>query len=235
MCKDVGHSRIPKHNGILGGLPGNCQKSLFFYAKPGAVSITEGPPTASLTCRFFSILALTRWSSSRYHAALMLDCLPERIEPLGLADVGRSFRGEVPVSKLLRLLPSLSSADDVLKVRLDFRLDERRMRVLKGTIEGSVSLVCQRCLKALRFPLDLSFSLGIVASETDIDRLPEGYEPLLVSGEPLRTFDVVEDEVLLAVPAFPLHEGGQSCVMVYENQPLAVKNNPFSILEKLKT
>ena len=165
----------------------------------------------------------------------MLDCLPECIEPLGLADVGRSFRGEVPVSKLLRLLPSLSSADGVLKVQLDFRLDERRVRALKGTIEGSVSLVCQRCLKAIRFPLDLSFRLGIVASETDIDRLPEGYEPLLVSGEPLRTFDIVEDEVLLAVPAFPLHEGGQSCVMAYENQPLAVKNNPFSILEKLKT
>lgn len=154
---------------------------------------------------------------------------------MGLADVGRSFRGEVPVSKLLRLLPSLSSADGVLKVQMDFRMDERRIRTLKGTIEGTVNLVCQRCLKALRFPLDLGFRLGIVASEADIDRLPEGYEPLLVAGEPLRTFDVVEDEVILAVPAFPLHEGGQACVMAYENQPLPVKDNPFSVLEKLKT
>jgi uncharacterized protein len=165
----------------------------------------------------------------------MLDCLPEYIEPLGLADVGRSFRGEVPVNRLLRLLPSLSSADGVLKVQLDFGLDERCIRTLKGTLEGTVSLVCQRCLKALRFPLDLGFRLGIVSSEADIDRLPEGYEPLLVSGEPLRTFDVVEDEVMLAVPAFPLHESGQTCVMAYENQPLPVKDNPFSILEKLKT
>jgi uncharacterized protein len=165
----------------------------------------------------------------------MLDCLPAHMEPLGLADVGRSFRGEVPVSELSRLLPSLSSAHGVLKVQLDFRLDERRIRTLKGTIEGNVSLVCQRCLKALRFPIDLSFCLGVVTSETDIDRLPEGYEPLLVSGEPLRTFDVVEDEVLLAVPAFPLHEGEQTCVMAYENQPSAAKDNPFSILEKLKT
>jgi len=165
----------------------------------------------------------------------MLDCLPEYIEPVGLADVGRSFRGEVPVSKLLRLLPSLSSADGVLKVQLDFRLDERCIRILKGTIEGTVSLVCQRCLKALRFPLELGFRLGIVTSETDMDRLPEGYEPLLVSGEPLRTFDVVEDEVMLSVPAFPLHEGGQACVMAYENRPLPVKDNAFSILKKLKT
>lgn len=164
----------------------------------------------------------------------MLDCLPAHIEPLGLADVGRSFRGEVPVSKLSRLMPSLSSGHGVLRVELDFRLDERRIRTLKGTIKGSVSLVCQRCLKALRYPIDLSFCLGIVTSETDIDRLPEGYEPLLVSGEPLKSVDVVEDEVLLVVPAFPHHEGEQTCVMAYENQPLAVKDNPFSVLEKLK-
>jgi len=165
----------------------------------------------------------------------MLDCLPAQIEPLGLADAGRSFRGEVPVSKLSRLLPCLSSADGVLNVQLDFRLDERRIRTLKGTIDGTLKLVCQRCLKGLQFPIDVSLCLGVVTSEADIDRLPEGYEPLLVSGEPLRTCDVVEDEVILALPAFPHHGGEQTCVMTYENPPLPEKDNPFSILEKLKS
>jgi uncharacterized protein len=165
----------------------------------------------------------------------MLDCLPEKIEPLGLSDAGRSFRGEVPISKLLRLLPSLSSADGVLKVQMTFCLDERRIHTLRGTIEGGLSLVCQRCLKPLRFPLELSFRLGIVTSETDIDRLPQGYEPLLVSGEPLKTIDVVEDEILLAIPAFPLHEGEQECVMDYQNRRSPAKDNPFSVLEKLKS
>ena len=165
----------------------------------------------------------------------MLDYLPEHIEPLGLSEVGRSFRGEVPVSRLSRLLPCLASTDDVLKVQLAFGLDERLIRTLKGTIQGSVNLVCQRCLQGLRVTLDLSFSLGIVTSEAEFDKLPTGYEPLLVSGEPMKTFDVVEDEVLLAIPAFPLHEGEQKCVIGYQNQPLPEKDNPFSILEKLKT
>ncbi len=164
----------------------------------------------------------------------MLDCLPERIEPVGLADAGRSFRGEVPVSELMRLRPSLSSADGRLKVALEFRLDERRIRTLAGCIEGSVDLVCQRCLETLRFPLDLEFRLGIVSSNEEIDRLPDGYEPLLVTGEPLRTFDVVEDEVLLAIPVVPLHEGVDGCESGYVNQPLAEKENPFSVLKKLK-
>jgi uncharacterized protein len=164
----------------------------------------------------------------------MLDCLPERIEPVGLADAGRSFRGEVPVSELKRLRPALSSADGRLKVALEFRLDERRVRTLAGRIEGSVDLVCQRCLETLKFPLDLEFRLGIVSSNEEVDRLPDGYEPILVNGEPLRTFDVVEDEVLLALPVIPLHEGVDSCESGYVNQPRAEKENPFSVLEKLK-
>ena len=164
----------------------------------------------------------------------MLDCLPERIEPAGLADVGRSFRGEVPVAELVRLLPSLSCSDNALQVQLVFHLDERRVRTLEGSIEGHVDLVCQRCLGALRLPLDLKFRLGIAADEAQVERLPDGYEPLLVTGEPMRTYDVIEDEVLLALPAIPLHEGVDRCETGYENQPAAEKRNPFAVLEKLK-
>jgi len=165
----------------------------------------------------------------------MLDCLPELIEPLGLADVGRSFRGQVPVSSLLRLAPLLASSDGELSVELDFRLDERRIRTLKGTIRGNLSLVCQRCLGPLEFAIDLRITLGIVASEAELGRLPDGYEPLLVSGDPLRTFDIVEDEVLLAIPSIPMHAAGQECEAGYENQPVPEKDNPFSVLEKLKS
>ena len=164
----------------------------------------------------------------------MLDCLPETIEPVGLADVGRSFRGEIAVSSFERLRPLLTDSGGVLQVRLSFRLDERCMRVLTGSIAGELRLVCQRCLQALAFPLQIEFSLGIVTGEDEIDRLPQGYEPLLVSGELLRTVEVVEDEVLLVIPPVPMHEPGR-CESGYRNQPLPEKDNPFSILEKLKT
>lgn len=165
----------------------------------------------------------------------MLDCIPGTIEPVGLADTGRSFRGEVAVSALERLCPLLSDNDGVLKVRLAFRLDERRIRVLQGSIDGEIRLVCQRCLQSLAFPLQIEFSLGIVTDESEIDRLPEGYEPLLVSGDPLITAEVIEDEILLVIPAVPVHSDEQRCDMAYKNQPVTGKDNPFSVLEKLKT
>mgnify|MGYP000104919663 CR=1 FL=1 len=46
----------------------------------------------------------------------MLDCLPERVEPLGLADVGRSFRGNLPVQGFERLAPLLQSNEGELAV-----------------------------------------------------------------------------------------------------------------------
>lgn len=187
-----------------------------------------------LTCRFFNHLPLTLVSASEYHCALMLDRLPEQIEPMGLADVGRSFRGVVPVDQLDRLAPLLASKGGELEVELVFDLDERRIRTLKGRIRGKVSLVCQRCLGTLDFPLDLAFSLGIINSDDEVVRLPEGYEPMLVTGDPLKTFDVIEDEVLLAVPSIPIHEGVDQCHADHVNQPVPEKENPFAVLEKLK-
>jgi uncharacterized protein len=165
----------------------------------------------------------------------MLDCLPKRIEPVGLADVGRSFRGKVPIADLSRLSPVLFSTHGELDVQLEFGLDERRIRAVKGSIEGCLELVCQRCLGALRFPLELRIRLGVVSDEAEIRRLPEGYEPLLVSGEPLATLDVIEDEVLLAIPAIPRHSDEERCETGYRNQPSPEKENPFAVLEKLKS
>lgn len=166
----------------------------------------------------------------------MLDCLPERVEPLGLADVGRSFRGKLPVRCFERLAPLLHSNEGELAVRLEFRLDERRIRTVKGTVEGELNLVCQRCLNRMQFPVDLKFSLGVVSSEAEIDRLPDGYEPLLVSGESIPTRALVEDEVLLAIPAIPVHEDGMGgCETGYRNPEIPEKENPFAVLKKLKS
>jgi uncharacterized protein len=165
----------------------------------------------------------------------MLDCLPETVEPVGLADAGRSFRGEIAVGAFERLRPLLADTGGVLKVGLVFRVDERRVRVLEGSIDGEIRLVCQRCLQALAYPLHVQFRLGIVGQEANIDLLPDGYEPLPVSGEPLPMIDVIEDEVLLVIPVAPMHAGDAVCDSGYRNRPLPEKENPFSILEKLKT
>jgi uncharacterized protein len=164
----------------------------------------------------------------------MLDCLPEHIEPVGLADAGRAFRGELAVSSFRRLDELLADRNGNLKVQIELRRDERLVRVLQGRVEGLIRLTCQRCLEPMEYALDLSFTLGIVGTEDEIEQLPEGYEPLLTDGEPLLTAAVIEDEILLAVPAVPVHRAGEKCDSGYRNRPTPGRDNPFAVLEKLK-
>ncbi|HHJ14405.1 MAG TPA: metal-binding protein [Gammaproteobacteria bacterium] len=164
----------------------------------------------------------------------MLDRLPVQVEPLGLCDAGRAFRGVVAVEVLERLAPLLARREGELRVELGFGLDERRIRVVEGRVSGELRLLCQRCLKALTFPVDLAFRLGVVLHDAEAQRLPEGYEPLLADGEPLPSSRIVEDELLLAIPPVPLHGAGEGCRIEHVNQPAPERENPFAVLEKLK-
>ncbi len=164
----------------------------------------------------------------------MLDCLPEQLEPIGLADAGRSFRGELAISGFDRLAALLADRNGKLQVEIELHRDERCIRVLKGRVAGQIRLTCQRCLEPVAYELDSSFLLGIVSSEAEIEQLPEGYEPLLVEGEPLPTSAVIEDEILLDVPAVPVHHDGEACDSGYRNEAAPGRDNPFSVLEKLK-
>ncbi len=166
----------------------------------------------------------------------MLDCLPDQIEPLGLAEAGRSFHGEISVGSLSRLRDVLVSRQGQLVVELDFRVDERRVRVLSGHLHGQLVLTCQRCLTAMPYVLDLNFRLGIIAAEEEAGSLPAGYEALLAAGEPLPLAEVIEDEIILALPTIPKHLDETLCrTGVDSSQFKQEKPNPFAVLKQLKT
>jgi len=85
-----------------------------------------------------------------------------------------------------------------------------------------LQLVCQRCLGALEYPLHIEASLHLAATQAEIDADPleaEGPERIVASREmPVR--DLVEDEVLLAIPLAPRHEhcGGGAAQAPRERQ-----------------
>lgn len=164
----------------------------------------------------------------------MLNRLPEQIEPLRLAEVGRAFRGEVALSRLSRLAPDLRSQAGTLEVELHFGLDERRVYVLTGCIRGSLELTCQRCLEPVTIPLDIRLKLGIVSSEEEADRLPEGYEMLLTGRDPIVVSDLVEDEVILALPLIPRHSDAAECGALSRAAERERKVSPFDVLKELK-
>jgi len=172
----------------------------------------------------------------------MVERLPEYIDPLYLADKNAELKGQLFLSELDRLADLLYSDTGTVAVELRFAR-EGRLATLQGLISAELELKCQNCLQLLAWPLQSSFRLGLVNSMAQADRLPEDCEPLLVvEGQKIPLKDIVEDELLLALPSFPKHQHpcyAAEHLLDKNTLPLADKQpdsteNPFSILTQIK-
>lgn len=143
------------------------------------------------------------------------------LDPFDLAKKGQVFRGYVQTKDLSRIADQLRQSTE-LAVELDFGVDALGIRVVLGKVQGELCLECQRCLEPYMHKVDLTFRLAIVASEEMIARLPEGYEPLLVDADEVFLRDIIEDEVILALPNTSTHsEALCSAVSVESSEPEA--------------
>lgn len=171
----------------------------------------------------------------------MLDRLPHLIDPVSFADKERTLQGQLPLSKLSRLADVLLDSSGSIEVDLSFSKD-KRLATVRGHLRGILVLECRTCLEALNFPVDVNVNLAVVRSLEQAERLSGEYEPLMLEEEKIPLHELVEDELLLALPAFPRH--GHDCLPykqtsgVIESKPdketQSVSNNPFSVLAKLK-
>ena len=166
----------------------------------------------------------------------MSERLPERIEPLSLAETGRTLCGIVSVAAMRRLAPLLAVPEGELAVDLRFGIDADRIHTLTGTVRGRLQLVCQRCLGPMELPVDLEISLGMVRDAAEGERLPPRYEALMVAAEPMTLAEIVEDELLLAMPIVALHQDAARCSVPerYRRTAAAERKNPFAVLAQWK-
>ena len=131
------------------------------------------------------------------------------LDPFALARKGRSIAGRIP-SKLLTRVVDLIGSEGEFDAQLDFGIDNHGLRFVRGSAHGRVTLQCQRCLETYQDTLDVDFTLALVKSEQQIAALPEEYEPLLVEDDVLLLKDIIEDEIILALPTAPVHSA-QEC------------------------
>ncbi len=151
--------------------------------------------------------------------------------------------GTVPLSRFKRFCELLASPEGELKVSLQFGLDERHRRIVEGSIETCVEVVCQRCLEQTNAELKESFKLGIVESEAQIERLPDDVDPWLTTEIRLALVDILEEQLILAMPIVSYHPQGCKSVLVESGEGTAKgetriamqrDDNPFAVLRKLK-
>ncbi len=167
--------------------------------------------------------------------------LPEYIDPLRLADARAVLQGQVAVSGMARLAPSLRSTQGVVDFDLAFSVDMEGIRCVHGSLSTQLDVICQRCMQPMELPLEAQVALGVVVSMQEAERLPSAYEPLVVGAEPVSLKEMIEDELLLVLPVAPIHPE-QQCpawrerILEEEQEEPAQegKKNPFAVLAQLK-
>jgi uncharacterized protein len=151
----------------------------------------------------------------------------------------RSFAGTLPVAAMSRLCGMLAGNEGAAQYSLDFGRDEFGTAYLQVHVEAPLTLTCQRTLEPFVLPLTVDSRLGLIRSEREEAALPPGSEPLLVEEDgKLSPADVIEDELLLALPLVPVNPDSSLPPEVTDGgstEPVPERtDNPFAVLRELK-
>jgi len=128
-----------------------------------------------------------------------------------LADRGVTLSGELDIGRLTRLRGLLHSDSGSVKATLGFR--QRGDGWLASEVEyrADVELICQRCLEPFRQELEESVNVVIADSDSLPTTVPTGFEPFELEDGRLQPVQLIEDEVIVAVPLVPKHARVEDC------------------------
>lgn len=167
----------------------------------------------------------------------MSNAMPEILDPWRMVQARRIFEGSLPIAQFARLAGSLAEDHGQVSYNVEFGTDEFGVAYLDLRAEAELSMICQRTLQVFVQPIALNERLGLISEESREASLPEGYEPLLVLDGQLQLKDVIEDELILALPLVALSPGApldQVPVTAEPELDVDQPSNPFAVLGQLK-
>lgn len=139
-----------------------------------------------------------------------------------------------------RLCGMLASNSGEVEFELEFGRDELGTAYLDVRAKAPLTVICQRSLEPFVLPVEVDNRLGLIRSEREESGLSPGCEPLLVEDDGmLATADVIEDELLLALPLVPVNPDSKlpdevTSPEADESPSQGRTDNPFAVLRELK-
>lgn len=149
------------------------------------------------------------------------------------------LQGSLPVAGLARLAESVCDSGGTLTYRVQGTQDPRNRPMLKLRVQGEVQLQCQRCLEGFRYAVDIDTPLRLVApDELDREYEEHGSDPdepeCIAHSATLDLAQLIEEEVLLALPPYPRHGDGACRARAAAGASAGAKITAFSALQALK-
>lgn len=168
-----------------------------------------------------------------YDARPMFDGLPAVIDPLRLADEGAELHGALGLGDMPRLLELCADDSGTASVDLYFERGAQGLRQMHGTVRAEVPVVCQRCLMPFRQAISAETWQVLLKPGEPSAVVADDADALVVT-KPLPLSEIIEDELLLAMPMIPRHAPGQCRTNTAESASAIRETNPFAALHRLK-
>jgi DUF177 domain-containing protein len=130
------------------------------------------------------------------------------IDGMEFARSGARLSGDWPVADFPRL-QGVVRAGTTLHYELQGIPEGLGRPALRLHATGTLHLTCQRCLDAFEHLLEVEALLLLFGSESDLAAVPvdpEGPDCIVATKE-MAVRDLIEEEVLLAIPYAPRHDG----------------------------
>lgn len=130
------------------------------------------------------------------------------IDGFEFAQAGANLRGTWPVRDFPRVSDMLATHAGEVAYELDGVRDELGRPALRLRVDGRLDLRCQRCLEALPYDVRAEELLVLAGTLAEIDAEPADVNSAdrVVAGREMPVRDLVEDELILALPYAPRHE-----------------------------
>jgi uncharacterized protein len=163
--------------------------------------------------------------------------LPPQMDIWRMVANQRRFEGSVPLAQMPRLVEVLADSDGECRYVVEFYRDPLKIDVMHIQLSASLPLICQRSLERFVHQVEIDQRLGLISEESQEAAMPEGMEAVLVDrGGDVSPLELIEDELLLAVPLVPVSPNASELdpEWVHEEALEEDKPNPFAALQTLK-
>lgn len=181
-----------------------------------------------------------------YTATMTKEFSAQRLDVKAFAQAGAKLAGHDSLLKYERLaLEAKGLHPDLL---VDWQAEGELRTALGGMsqvwlhlkVRASFPMECQRCLTPVDIPLEVDRAFRFVADEATAEALDdESEEDLLAMSREFDLRELIEDELLMALPVVPKHDECPTAVPLASSdddfeEASAVKPNPFAALAGLR-
>jgi uncharacterized protein len=135
--------------------------------------------------------------------------LLDRVRFQELAERGAQLSARIALAACPRLAALVAPEPAEITASLVVSEHSTGVPIVRGEVDAELAMSCQRCLDSIPVRVHAPMKLAIVSDGTQ--PIPEDFEPFISRDGIGRLADLVEEEILLSLPEYPVHASLKDC------------------------